>query len=103
VFIPITRRPAAKSGPPESPGWSSASVLINPVSRARPPWSSPTVIERPTPVMWPAVVTSVPVPPALPTAVAVWPTLTFDESPTDTVCRPLALWSFRSATSAEML
>ena len=71
--MPITFPPDI-SGPPESPGWSPASVSIRPDSRSAPPWSSPTSIDLPSPVIRPWAEARLPVPPALPTAVTTWPT-----------------------------
>src|SRR5689334_24335232 len=52
--LPIFTRPAAfRSGPPESPGWSSASVTKSPVRRSELPWPSEATIERSSAVILP--------------------------------------------------
>ncbi len=50
--------------------------------------------------MVPVVTASEPMPPALPTAVTVWPRASFEESPIVTVASPDACWSCKTATSA---
>ena len=69
MFIPITALALLRSGPPESPGSTSAVAPIRPVSRAAPRASSLTMIDRRSVVIEPVTEWSVPVPPPLPTAV----------------------------------
>ena len=80
VSIPTTWPAAFKSGPPESPGCTAAFVSIIPDRLSLPPWSSLTVIPRPTPVTVPEAGRNEPVPPAFPSAVTDWPALTASES-----------------------
>src|SRR6478752_5596844 len=101
VSMPTTWLLALKSGPPESPAWTFASVSMRPFDcSAFEPLSSVAVIVWSRAVTWPGAALGVPpVPPAFPTAVT--------ESPTDTlademwaVCSPDASDSFKTATSS---
>ncbi len=81
VSIPTTWPAVFISGPPESPGCTSAFVSIIPVRRSLPPWSSLTAIARSIPVTVPKAARSEPVPPAFPSAFTDWPALRVAESP----------------------
>ncbi len=100
--MPITAPEASTSGPPESPGWTSAFTWIIPVSCSEVPEdSSLAVIDWFRAVTLPGAAVGVrPVPPALPMAVTGSPTLTVDESPSWAVDSPEALASWRTARSA---
>ena len=76
-----------RSGPPESPGCTAASVSMSPCSRsALPPPGSLAVIDRCRAVILPIASLGVPpAPPALPIAVTLAPTRSMDESPSGTV------------------
>ena len=99
--MPMTWLSLFSSGPPESPGSSATFVSINPVSRSLLLWPSLTVIDLPRPVTVPEAGVSVPLPPALPSALTAWPVVTFDESLSETVLRLEALLSWITATSAD--
>ena len=79
VSIPMTSPELFMSGPPESPGTTLALTPIMPVRRTAPPSSSPTTTESPSRVILPVADANRPVPPALPIAVTVAPTLSFEE------------------------
>ena len=77
VLIPITRPFASASAPPESPGWSCASVSIIPIRRSESEPPSLAVIELPSRTMLPRAALGVPpAPPAFPTATTASPTRT---------------------------
>ena len=99
--MPITLPVLSTIGPPESPGWSAASVSIRPVSFSELPESSRAVIDLPRPVMWPGEELGVPpTPPALPCVVTSCPTSRLLELPSGAVWRPEAPVSWIAATSA---
>ena len=100
VFIPITASALLSSGPPESPATTFALTPTSPVSRVAPPVSSPTMIDCRSAVTEPVTVLSVPVPPALPTAVIRSPTATLEDSPVVTVSRFEAPARRSTATSS---
>jgi hypothetical protein len=101
VIIPTTWPLEFTKGPPESPGLILASVWIIPVRCSVPPWSSPTVIERPTAVTVPAVtVGSPPCPRAFPIATISCPNSRADESPMVTIANPETCLICSRATSA---
>ena len=102
VIIPTTCPAVLIRGPPESPGWMSASVRIMSRSRSTPPWSSPTEIDWPTAVTLPLVTAGAPPrPSALPMATTCCPIDTVEESANVTVGRPRTPSTCRSATSEE--
>ena len=101
VSIPTTWPAAFISGPPESPGRTAAFVSIIPDRLSLPPWSSPTVIARSTPVTVPEAARSEPVPPAFPSAFTDWPAARVAESPRGTVFRFEAPLACRTATSSD--
>ena len=103
VFIPTTRPWLSTSGPPESPGWMSASVWSRPDKRSLvPPNSSLAVIVWLRPVIEPSALEGVPpTPPAFPIPVTESPTRSDEESPSLAVVRPEASESLRTATSCD--
>ena len=82
VLTPMTRPCASTSGPPELPGFSAASVWMT-SSTSRPDCVRS---ERPSALTTPAV-TVQSKPNGLPTATAIWPTRSADESPNATGVR----------------
>jgi hypothetical protein len=79
VSMPTTSPWLLTSRPPESPGSIPAFVSISPVSCSAPPCSSEAVIVLPRPVTVPAAELMLPLPPALPRAVTLAPTVSFAE------------------------
>ena len=102
MIIPITRPAWFSSGPPESPGSIPAFVSTRLVSVSLPPWSSLATICLWSPVTTPVATVTPPRPPALPRATTAWPTFSFDELPSLTVFRPVAVVIWSTATSSEM-
>src|SRR5450631_2845092 len=104
VSIPSTWPELLTSDPPESPGCTSASTPIAPVScSAAPVMSSLAVTDCWRPVIEPPAAVGVPpVPPALPTATIDSPTVAVEESPIDAVRRPEAPLSCSTATSSAL-
>src|ERR1700729_479734 len=101
VSTPTTWPLILTRGPPESPGWMSASVSSKSVSRSSEPAdSSDAVMSWPTAVTVPVAAEGVPpTPPAFPMATTLWPTETALESPSVAVSSPEAPVSLMTATS----
>src|SRR5215831_545235 len=101
VSMPITWPVLLTSGPPESPGWMGALCRMSPVRCSTVPApSSEALMAAPRPATWPTATDGVPpLPSALPRATTLSPTLTVDESPSDTVCSPDAPTSWSTAMS----
>ena len=102
MSIPMTWPAELTSGPPESPGWIGALVWISPVScselLAEP--SSLAVMDWLSDVTLPVTTDGCPpLPSAFPMATTFWPTVTVEESPKVTVCRPDAFCSCSTAMS----
>ncbi len=99
--MPMTWPVASKSGPPELPGSSCASVSMRSLSCSVSFRSLRTVIERFRPVTDPSVTVGDPcLLNALPMATTASPTDTCDELPTLMVGRPEAPSAWRTATSS---
>ena len=102
MSIPTTCPAELTSGPPESPGsigaldWiipvSCSELVDDPSSLAVMDWLSATTLPDTTDGV-------PPLPSAFPMATTFWPTVTVDESPRGTVCRPDAFCSCSTATS----
>ena len=101
MSTPMTFPSMSARGPPDCPGWMSASVAMRPVRSSESPvdWSL-AVMERPRAVIAPEATVGIPPrPPAFPIPTTDWPTVAVFELPMLTVLSPFAPVSLITAMS----